>query len=53
MLIEIPHEVSKAYRQKIQIINRLAVIVISSREKKSISSKIQQVSKMILLFLAT
>jgi len=35
MLIEIPHEVSKAYRHKLQIINRLAVKRISSKEKKS------------------
>jgi hypothetical protein len=38
--LKISHEVSKAYRQLVRIINRLAVIGISSREKKSIYAEI-------------
>jgi len=33
--LKISHEVSKAYRHYLRIINRLAVIKISSREKNS------------------
>jgi len=40
MLIEILHEVSKAYRHNLQIINRLAVKGISSKQKKSPTSEI-------------
>jgi hypothetical protein len=33
MLIEIPHEVSKAYRNNLQIINRLSAKGMSSKKK--------------------